>query len=91
MSSPSICGLVVEYFVAIEVTRVRFPANARLLVPCGPAVPETCARSTYRWVKSEKVLQSPRDVSRRLAVRLPDEMAEWPKALGSAVVRKGVG
>lgn len=25
----SVCGLVVEYLVAIEVTRVRFPANAR--------------------------------------------------------------
>ena len=30
----SISGLVVEYIVAIDVTRVRFPADASLASPC---------------------------------------------------------
>ena len=30
----SVCGLVVEYLVAIEVTRVRFPANAYIFLFC---------------------------------------------------------
>ena len=29
-----ISGLVVEYMVAIDVTRVRFPADAFLVFPC---------------------------------------------------------
>ena len=31
----SISGLVVEYIVAIDVTRVRFPADALLVLHCG--------------------------------------------------------
>ena len=32
--SNSISGLVAEYIVAIDVTRVRFPADALLVVSC---------------------------------------------------------
>ena len=33
--APSISGLVVEYIVAIDVTRVRFPADALFTAPMG--------------------------------------------------------
>ena len=64
-NSVSISGLVVEYVVAIDVTRVRFPADALFRLRSWPPVDQISFRHT-RWRKAH--------VSRcliRLAVRTP--------------------
>ena len=51
----SISGLVVEYIVAIDVTRVRFPADARIafiqswIAEGGEEDGETVSRREERW------------------------------------------
>ena len=56
----SISGLVVEYIVAIDVTRVRFPADALLLTQAAAGPRQAIATVTIQRVKSNWVRQDSR-------------------------------
>ena len=82
MESNSISGLVVEYIVAIDVTQVRFPADASLCYHRAPALKRrtTMLQPSFRvrrvFAESGKARQHTNENDSE-GIRTPAGRAQW--------------